>query len=149
MKKRAVLIVATIAALAYYWIRPGVSLALRVATAEPSMNAIVDSYPAPTIQRVLVLPDYRKQTDSVRWRADRDIQAEPRHEHDPHRRAPSQVVRSARTSGHHHRDDREALVHPTGVGGVHRCRRGVRGRPLDSSRTVGSDHRHHRVPGWK
>src|SRR5213594_2847998 len=63
MKKRAVLIVATIAALAYYWIRPGVSLALRVATAEPSMNAIVDSYPAPTIQRVLVLPDYRKQTD--------------------------------------------------------------------------------------
>jgi len=59
MKKRAVLIVAAVAALAYYWIRPGVSLALQIVTSEPAMNAIVASYPAPTIQRVLVLPGYR------------------------------------------------------------------------------------------
>jgi len=65
MKKRAVLIVAAVAALAYYWIRPGVSLALQIVTSEPAMNAIVASYPAPTIQRVLVLPGYRKQTELI------------------------------------------------------------------------------------
>lgn len=63
MKKRAVLIVAAVAALAFYWIRPGVSLALRVLSSEPSRNAIVASYPAPTIEKALVLPGYRKQTD--------------------------------------------------------------------------------------
>ena len=63
MRKRAVLVIAAVAALAFYWIRPGVSLALQIRSAEPSMNAMVASYPAPTIEKVLVLPGYLKQMD--------------------------------------------------------------------------------------